>query len=58
VSTTGPAREAAVAFRDARQVSGAGRTRNSIARALRATTPFTLTCQTLAAGPACKNYFD
>jgi hypothetical protein len=37
-----------VAFEDARQVFGAGQARNRTARAVRATIPFTLTCQTLA----------
>jgi len=37
-----------VAFEDARQVFGAGQARNRTARAVRATVPFTLTCQTLA----------
>jgi len=37
-----------VAFEDARQVFGAGHARNRTARAVRATVPFTLACQTLA----------
>ena len=37
-----------VAFEDARQVFGTGQARNRTARAVRATVPFTLTCQTLA----------
>src|SRR6266702_1433607 len=37
-----------VAFEDARQVFGAGQARNRTARAVRATIPFTLACQTLA----------
>lgn len=37
-----------IAFQDARQVFGAGHARNRTARAVRATIPFTLTCQTLA----------
>ncbi len=37
-----------VAIEDAKQVSGAGQARNRTARAVRATIPFTLTCQTLA----------
>ena len=37
-----------VAPEDARQVFGAGQARNRTARAVRATIPFTLTCQTLA----------
>jgi hypothetical protein len=37
-----------VAFEDARQVFGAGQARNRTARAVRATVPFTLICQSLA----------
>jgi hypothetical protein len=37
-----------VAIEDAKQVFGAGQARNRTARAVRATVPFTLTCQTLA----------
>jgi hypothetical protein len=37
-----------VAFEDARQVFGAGQARNRTARAVRATVPFTLACQSLA----------
>ena len=37
-----------VAIEDAKQVFGAGQARNRTARAVRATIPFTLTCQTLA----------
>jgi hypothetical protein len=37
-----------VAIEDAKQVSGAGQARNRTARAVRATVPFTLTCQSLA----------
>ncbi|MFI5067368.1 MAG: transposase, partial [Streptosporangiales bacterium] len=37
-----------VAFEDAKQVFGAGQARNRTARAVRATVPFTLACQTLA----------
>jgi len=37
-----------VAIEDAKQIFGAGQARNRTARAVRATIPFTLTCQTLA----------
>ncbi len=37
-----------VAIEDAKQLFGAGQARNRTARAVRATIPFTLTCQTLA----------
>ena len=37
-----------VAIEDAKQVFGSGQARNRTARAVRATIPFTLTCQTLA----------
>ena len=37
-----------VAIEDAKQVFGAGQARNRTARAVRATVPFTLTCQSLA----------